>query len=231
MAMASVPSGWTTTVGRRFTPSVDRMATWGWLMIGAVRKVPKGPALVIEKVPPEMSSALSFFVRARSASSRIRRAMPRSVSSSACLTTGHDEPVVVEVDGDPQVELMVHDERVVAHRGVEVRPLVQRLDRGAGHEGEVGEGEALLGPELGAVRTPDPLDLLVVGLQHDEGVGARRLRPDHVLGGAAADVGEGDDLVGAGRGRGAGAADATAAAGAARLRSAPARLRPARSGG
>ncbi len=79
-------------------------------MIGAVRNVPKGPALVIENVPPEMSSALSFLVRARSASSRIRRAMPRNVSSSACFTTGTIRPVVVEVDGEPQVELMVHDE-------------------------------------------------------------------------------------------------------------------------
>ena len=64
------------------------------------------------------------------------------------LHDGHDESLVVEVDGEAQVELMVHDQRVVADRGVEMRPLVQRLDRGPGHEGQVGEREALLGPEL-----------------------------------------------------------------------------------
>ncbi len=103
MAMASDPSGCTTTVGRRFTPSVERMATWGWLMIGAVRNVPKGPALVIENVPPEMSSALSFLVRARSASSRIRRAMPRSVSSSACFTTGTISPLWSRSTANPML--------------------------------------------------------------------------------------------------------------------------------
>ena len=55
--MASVPSSAVTTTGRRFTPSVDRMATWGWLMIGAVMNVPKGPGLLIVKVPPTTSSA------------------------------------------------------------------------------------------------------------------------------------------------------------------------------
>ena len=191
-------------------------------MIGAVRNVPNGPALVIENVPPEMSSALSFFVRARSASSRIRRAMPRSVSSSARLDDRDDQALVVEVDGDAQVELVVDDQRVVADRGVEVRPLVQRLDRGPGDEGEVGEREALLGPELRAVGPPHPLDLLVVGLEHDQGVRARRLRPHHVLGGAPADVGERDDLVGAGRGRAVGELRGAAAAGVAGAAAVPA---------
>ncbi len=47
--MAIVPTGWmaiespagvSTTTGRFLTPSVERMATWGWLMIGAEISVP-----------------------------------------------------------------------------------------------------------------------------------------------------------------------------------------------
>src|SRR5690606_40123282 len=52
MPMPSLPSGSTTTTGRRFTASVDRIATWGWLMIGMVRVVPNGPGLVMVNVPP-----------------------------------------------------------------------------------------------------------------------------------------------------------------------------------
>ena len=82
--------------------------------------------------------------------------MPRRVSSSASLDDRDDQPLVVEVDGDAQVDLVVHDQRVVAHRGVEVRELVQRLDHGPGDEGQVGEREALLGLELRAVRRAAP---------------------------------------------------------------------------
>ena len=90
--MASVPSGCDDHGGRRFTPSVDRIATCGWLMIGAVRNVPKGPALVIVKVPPVMSSALSFLVRARSASSRIRGPCPAGSAPRRRWTTGTISP-------------------------------------------------------------------------------------------------------------------------------------------
>jgi hypothetical protein len=37
MAIDSDPSPWVTTTGRRAIPSVARMATWGWLMIGTVK--------------------------------------------------------------------------------------------------------------------------------------------------------------------------------------------------
>ena len=49
--MDSVPSGSSTTTGFRATPSVDKIATWGWLMMAPVIRVPNGPALVIEKCP------------------------------------------------------------------------------------------------------------------------------------------------------------------------------------
>ena len=45
----------------------------------------------------------------------------------------------------PEVDVVVDDQRVVADRGVEVGPLVQRVDHGPGDERQVGEREALLG--------------------------------------------------------------------------------------
>ena len=40
--------------------SVDRMATLGTLMMGAVMNEPYGPGFVIENVEPEMSSGSRF---------------------------------------------------------------------------------------------------------------------------------------------------------------------------
>ena len=42
--------------GRLRMPSVERIATWGWLMIGSVMNVPNGPGFVIVNVPPMISS-------------------------------------------------------------------------------------------------------------------------------------------------------------------------------
>ena len=65
--MPSEPSGSSMATGRLRTPSVERMATCGWLMTGTVMKVPNGPALVMVKVPPEMSSMVSRLARALAA--------------------------------------------------------------------------------------------------------------------------------------------------------------------
>ena len=92
MAMASVPSAPVTTTGLRVTPSVDRIATWGWLMTGITMKVPNGPELEMVNVPPVMSSADSFLVRARVARSEMSRAMARSRLSSASWITGASSP-------------------------------------------------------------------------------------------------------------------------------------------
>ena len=45
--IASPPPSSSTATGRRLTPSVDRIATWGWWMIGAEIIVPDGPGFVI----------------------------------------------------------------------------------------------------------------------------------------------------------------------------------------
>ena len=60
IAIDSEPSGEVTTTGLRLIPSVERIATWGWAMIGKVKVVPYPPGLVIVNVPPVMSSAESL---------------------------------------------------------------------------------------------------------------------------------------------------------------------------
>jgi len=71
MAIVSSPSGPVTTTGRFLMPSVDRTATWGWLMIAIVAYVPKGPGFVMVKVPPEHVVGHDLRVRARPARSWI----------------------------------------------------------------------------------------------------------------------------------------------------------------
>ena len=90
--MASLPSGSSTTTGRFLTPSVETMATWGWLMTANVIRVPKPPGLVMVNVLPEISSAFSFLLRAREARSAISRAIDRSRLPSASWTTGTISP-------------------------------------------------------------------------------------------------------------------------------------------
>ena len=49
MAIDSLPSTSVTTTGLRVTPSVERIATWGWLMIGSTRWVPNEPVFVMRE--------------------------------------------------------------------------------------------------------------------------------------------------------------------------------------
>ena len=129
--MPSLPSGRSTTTGRRFTPSVDRIATCGWLMIGNVSSVPNGPGLVIVNVPPTISSGLSFFDRARAARSLISRAIARRRFAVGVVDDRHHQALEVEVDGDAEVHVVVHDQLVVAERRVDLGELADRVDDGA----------------------------------------------------------------------------------------------------
>ena len=84
--------------------------------------------------------------------------MPRRLQLLGVVDDRHDQALEVEVDGDAEVDVVVDDERVVAHRPVEVGELGQRLHRGPGDEGQVGEAEALLGLEPLAVGPAHLLD-------------------------------------------------------------------------
>ena len=73
-------------------PSVERMATCGWLMIGNWNNVPYCPGLVTVKVPPARSSGARDRLRARVATSTIERATSWMERSSTPRTTGATRP-------------------------------------------------------------------------------------------------------------------------------------------
>ena len=111
------------------------------------------------------------------------------------------EPLEREVDGDAEVHAVVDDQLVVAHRGVDVREVLDGVDDGPRDERQIGEREALPLLPLALGRAAHPVDVLEVDLDCREDVRRRGLGAHHVLGRPPADVGEGDGLVvGAGLG-------------------------------
>ena len=107
--MDSVPSGSSTTTGFRDTPSVDRIATWGWLMIGpgdagaeragvgdgeraaadVVEAQPLGPGPVGHVADPPGHAP--------------------QVQLLGVVDHRDDQALVVEVDGDAEVDVVVDD--------------------------------------------------------------------------------------------------------------------------
>ena len=88
--------------------------------------MPAEPLLEIVNVPPLISSGLQLaWLRARSARSLISRAMARSRLVVGVADHRHEQALVVEVDGDAEVDVVVHDQLVVADAGVEVRELAR----------------------------------------------------------------------------------------------------------
>ena len=127
----------------------------------------------------------------------------RDQSEALAVDVAHDrseESLEVEIDSDTEVDVVVHDERVAVDARVHVGEAAHDIGERPADEREVGEREALFGAETLTHRTTDALDALVVDLDRRVHVRARRLRPHHVLGGAAADVVEGHDRVAVGAG-------------------------------
>ena len=87
------------------------------------------------------------------------------------MDDGHDQSLVGQVDGDAQVDLGMHHQRVVHHGGIEQREVAHRLHRRSGHKRQIGQREALFGLEPLAPGLADPLDILEIRLVGDEGVG------------------------------------------------------------
>ena len=77
-----------------------------------------------------------------------RRARParRRRRSAGVAHHRHHQRLVVEVDGDAEVHLGVHDQAVVADRRVDVGELGDGVDDGAGHEREVASARRRAGP-------------------------------------------------------------------------------------
>jgi hypothetical protein len=85
---------------------------------------------------------------------------PGEAESIGVGDDGDDEALVVEVDGDAEVYGAVRNEVIVADGCVAVRIVVQRVDDGAGDEGERGESRS----------ASDRLDGVVVAFDGDVGV-------------------------------------------------------------
>ncbi len=101
------------------------IATCGWLMIGIVSTEPAEPLLVMVNVPPAISSGSSFVRGARSARSLISLAIAPQPLALGVADDRHEQTLVVEVDGDAEVDEVVHDQLVVADARVEVGELVE----------------------------------------------------------------------------------------------------------
>ena len=164
--------------------------------------VPNGPGFVIVNVPPTTSSGTSCLARAASARSWISRAIRRRRLPSALRITGATRPLKSRSTAIAEVDVVVHDQRVVADARVHLAGSRAPRRRTPHDERQVREREALVALPLGTVRGADALDPLEVDLDRRVHVRARGLRPHHVLGGAPADVVERDDLVAARRARG-----------------------------
>ena len=117
-----------TTTGRRFTPSVERIATWGWLMIGSVIVVPNGPGFVIVKVPPLMSSGDSFLARVLAGEVADLAGDGPQPLAVGVLDDRHHQALEVEVDGDAEVDVVVDDQLVLAEGGVDLGVLADGVD-------------------------------------------------------------------------------------------------------
>ena len=107
----------------------------------------------------------------------------------------HDQALVVEVDGDAEVDEAVDDELVLAHAGVEVREVAEGVDRRPADERQVREAEALGLLPLVLDRAARGVDVGVVDLDDAEGVRADALAHHHVLAGEPADLRQRDRLV------------------------------------
>ena len=107
-------------------------------------------------VPPVTSSGCRCRSRARRATSPIlddERAEPQRVR---VVHDGHDEVVVVEVDGDAEVHRVVRRDLVAGDGRVAERELVERVDHRARDEREVREPGG----------AADAVDASVVALDH-----------------------------------------------------------------
>ena len=108
---------------------------------------------------------------------------------------GHDEALIFEIDGDAEVDVVVHDDLVLADAGVEVWELGQRVDRRPADERQVGQAEALVLLPLPLHGAAGAVDVGEVHLDDAERVRADRLAHDHVGAGQLADLREPDAAV------------------------------------
>ena len=104
------PSDVSMTTGFLRTPSVERIATCGWLMIGAVISVPNVPEFDSVYVPPAKSSGFSRLLRARCAMSAMASASCATESLLGRLDHRRHETLGAEVDRDREIHVLVQEQ-------------------------------------------------------------------------------------------------------------------------
>ena len=145
-------------------------------MIGAEIAVPDGPGFVVRRqsLRPGAGGELSELLAERAEALGVRVADDR-----------HDEPLVIEVDGDSEMHAVVDDELAIPDRRVHVWEGGDTVDDRAGDEREVGEpGDAA-----------HSVDALEVDLHRDERVRSDVDGTEHVLAREPLHPVERDDLV------------------------------------
>ena len=121
-----------TTAGFSRIASVERMATCGALMIGAVNVVPKAPLLLIEYVPPARSSGVEL------ASARFLDLPPHSLGEAdkgqiaRVPHDGHDKAIMRKVDSDAKVHFAGERKRLSVKASVDMRKGLIAPDRSRG---------------------------------------------------------------------------------------------------
>ena len=185
-----------------------RIATCGWLMIGSVSVgAERAQVRDRERAADDLVGAELLALAPGSARSWISRAIRRSRLPSALRITGAIEPLKSRSTAIAEVDVAVHDERRRRRRSRSRAGSRRTTSQNArAMNGRYVSEKPSSAFHSRLVRAPDALDPLEVDLDRRVHVRARRLRPHHVLGGAAADVVERHDLVARAAHGGAGAA-------------------------
>ena len=113
-------------------------------MTGATMKVPKGTRVRDRERPT--TQVVGTELRATRPRGEVRDLASDGAESFVLhvANDGCEEALVVEVDGDAEVDMIVQDETSLGDRRVEIGVLLQRLDECARDEREVGERESLV---------------------------------------------------------------------------------------
>ena len=103
IAIESVPSADSTTTGFFLIDSVERIATFGWLMIGEVMKELNDPLLDIVNVLPVTSSRPYFLFLRSVETSVIFLASPRKLKESESFTVPTSNPSLFKSTAMPKL--------------------------------------------------------------------------------------------------------------------------------
>jgi len=103
--------------------------------------------------------------------------------------------LVLEIDGDAEVDVFVHDERVTVEARVHVREVRNRIDDCTADERKVCERETLGGLERIFRCIARDVDVRVIDFHHAESVRSGALARNHMAAGQTTNLGERHDFV------------------------------------